>query len=304
MRPSKAGILAVGLTALLPRPGATQPACPWPHGVPAEIASLTDCNGVSTGAAPEYVLLQDAHGHAEAQGKLAALLVHGFRRWNARDLFIEGAFEGWRADSTPSASDTFHERMRRGDVSAPMIAGQILGEHSVQFHGIEHPPSYKANLEVYDQLRSERAAAERELRAIRLLANGLDVASESQSDELRLLSKAVSLTMKPADFESWRAPDSSLRSPALRRVLALSRRFYELAHERSLAFIDAAERSSVRGPKVIITGGFHTKAMAEQLRLLGRSYIVFAPRLTQGYSRDAYAERLDETVSALKTGGL
>jgi hypothetical protein len=264
------------------------------------MASLSNCHGDTADNGPDYILLQDVHGHPEAQGKLAALIIHGVRQWGARNLLIEGAFQGWSGRPEASSLGEFHDRMRRGEIAAPLIALRILSDASLTLHGIEHPASYRENLDLYQALRADRGSAERELKAIRLLGSGIDLSPRFSDSDLQLASLAVSLSMRPADFEKWKQQPIEPQSPALRRTLRQARRFYEVAHARSLAFVDAAERVAASSPKVMLTGGFHTEAMAEELRRLGRSYVVLAPRLTRRHSRQGYEERLDESVSALK----
>lgn len=41
---------------------------------------------------PDYILIQDVHRNPDVQTQITALIMHGYRRWGVRKVFMEGAF--------------------------------------------------------------------------------------------------------------------------------------------------------------------------------------------------------------------
>src|SRR4029077_20486961 len=61
--------------------------------IPEELARVVDVSSQPwAGPAPEYILIQDVHRHPKVQSQVASLIEYGYDHWDARKVFLEGAF--------------------------------------------------------------------------------------------------------------------------------------------------------------------------------------------------------------------
>jgi len=75
-----------------------------------------------------------------------------------------------------------------------------------------------------------------------------------------------------------------LLKKSLARAEAAAKRFYTSARERDTLFLGTVQRhldQGLPGPAVLITGGFHTSALKEQLRQKGISYVSILPSVSE-----------------------
>lgn len=261
---------------------------------------------------PDFVIVQDAHRNPEVQSRLAWIVMHGYKRWGVRKVFVEGAFE-------PIDLSVFHmlnDRERQsvsdhligsGQLSGPERAGILI--HEMEWRnpptspfmlvGMEEPSLYQANLAAYRAVLNYRAEAQKEVAGFRRLHNSLSLPeTHVLRRHLLLVQKMLDLRVTPAEYARYveiqeAVPSSSKLTPALNA----SEMFYELANQRSLVFIKNVERKfpAAGGPRVLITGGFHSSLIARQLREEGHSFVVLAPRATIPATDALYERRLLET---------
>jgi hypothetical protein len=263
-------------------------------GVPLFIAQVTDAAGLYGRSLPEYIIIQDVHHHTEIQSEIAAMLLHGRRH------FSRLAPESLGRLAPPSMA--LVDWMRRGRISGTQMAALMEPENPLTLIGMEDPELYRQNVAAYHRTGGWRKGALQELRTLRLLKSslGLDhpALTETQLERLEVL---VHLKAKPTEYEAFKNdPPTLASSGALAEAVAGAADFYRLADARSAVFLQKAESEKTQGPKVVVVGGFHTAAMTEALRAKGRSYAVLTPRATRSNHEQLYAERMNETVSALQ----
>jgi len=250
-------------------------------GVPPSIAKITDASMAARERLPEFILVQDIHRHAEVQGNIAALLAHGVRHWGLQDIYLEGA---------------------SANALIPQTAGFLRSDMPVQYHGLEDPNVYRDNVSAYEQVEHLRDAALQELETARLVENSFDMETEAQAAERwTLLRRLLQLRLKPGEYADYLRTKRALNgNTPLSAAVQAAEEFYELANERSHIFLENLPTAKTGRPQVIVVGGFHTAAMAEELKRQGRSYVVLAPRVTQSGYDDLYARSMRDTISALK----
>ena len=220
----------------------------------------------ASGRKPQVYLIQDIHKHPEAQQHIRSIILT-LKRGGAGDVFLEGA---WSEGAMPD----FH------------------------YQGLEDPDLYKANVAAYQAVSDVREPALREIETSELLDNALDTGS---GRPWALIKRLVELRMKPGEYADYLAnPFRPEPGTDLARAVASAERFYELANQRSRVFLDHVRSAQRGGAQVLVVGGFHTAAMAEELRKEGTSFVVLAPRVTQGGYDELYSQGMRETISALK----
>jgi len=280
--------------------------------VPPTQATVTDAFGMESGALPDYVVVQDAHRHAEVQSRLAWIVLHGYKNWGVRKVFVEGAF-------TPVDLSVFHvlnegERqslsdhlVHKGKLSGPERAGVMIQEMEwrnppvspFELIGMEEPSLYQANLAAYNAVQTLRGKALEEVAEIRMLHNSLHLpTTHVLRRHLQLIEKMLDLRVTAAEHSLYlKAREAVPASLRLTPALEAAERFYELANQRSLVFVKNVDRKvpAAEGPRVLITGGFHTPLISQMFRSQGRSYVILTPRATVPGTDALYERRLQES---------
>ena len=237
-------------------------------GIPTSLAIVTDAS-MPKGAAsdyPEFILIQDIHRHPEAQGNIRATILYSLKHWNHSEVFLEGA---WAQGKTQDYS----------------------------FSGLENEQLYRDNVAAYQAVAEVQEAALEELETATLFGNVFD---DARGPSWGTIKRLIQLRLKPSEYAEYvKTPFHSQTPSALATAVSSAEHFYELANARSHVFLDKA-KSPYDGPRVLVIGGFHTVAMAEELRRQGYSYAVLSPRVTQGGYEGLYAQGMHETISALK----
>jgi opacity protein-like surface antigen len=231
-------------------------------GIPLSEGTVVDVSGRQ----PDMILIQDVHRHPEAQQHIRAMILRAMTRMGANEIFLEGAWtHGQNADYA--------------------------------FLGLEDPDAYRANVAAYEAVEKDRQQALQEIDTAQLFESALDAASPSWSQVKRL----IQLRLKPAEYAQYiQHPFRPASDSALARTVEAAELFYEIANQRSDIFLAKAKEHHLSGPQVLVIGGFHTAGMAEKLRKEGISYVVLAPRVTQGGFEDLYSQGMHQTISALK----
>lgn len=296
------GVALLGLAGGAQAAGSDFPAAQQALGIPTSIATVVDANTTSL---PQYILIQDVHRHPEVQDHIAAMLLYGHSAWGLRNVFIEGAFgpiDPAQIESLTTESAPLAERLQEGEISGAEVAAAMAPEHALHLIGIEDENVYKENLAAWARMEDQRDAALRELHTIRFVQNTLDLNSAAFSpDQLDRLELLLRLQLKPAEYAAYLAsPRDIATSHVLSDAIETAETFYRLAEERSRIFLERAEAADTSGPKVLVVGGFHTAAMGAALRARGQTYVVLSPRVTESGYDGLYAQRLRESVSALK----
>lgn len=142
------------------------------------------------------------------------------------------------------------------------------------------------------------------------------------SDNLKLLGNLVSLKLSPEEHTAYlnkkstlslkddvdflkenaikyAIGDTSLRevSPITVENFATLDNFYKIAEERNIVFMQniiSAMEDNGEDIACLITGGFHTPFIIEQLKQKGVSYCVVAPRITEAADDAQYVKILKE----------
>ncbi len=256
-------------------------------GIPPSIARVTDAFSVSRDRTPDFVLIQDLHEHIEAQGAIASILLYGRRAWNLETVFVEGAC----GPLNPAAFERNASGAQRAALMDP--------DRTLSLYGIEDWSLYTENLKAYQNTKRLEKAALDELETIQRIRQALGSRDSSRWDRLRSL---VRLEWLPKDaIAFWQQGGSGvIQSPALAQATQVAETFYRLADLRSEVFLDKSNEKHVSGPRVLVVGGFHTTAMAERLRQEGKSFVVLTPRITRVDGEERYAERMQESLSALR----
>lgn len=233
-------------------------------GIPLSEGTVVDAYG----RRPEIILIQDVHRHPEAQQHIRAMILYGLKNWGAKQVFLEGAWSG-------GATQDF------------------------RYLGLEDPEVYRANVAAYESVAKVREEALRQIDTAQLFADTFDAASAPSWEQIRRL---VQLRLKPAEYADYaRHPYRPAASDSgLAGAIRAAESFYELANRRSQIFLGKARSQRTFGTQVLVVGGFHTAAMAQELRKEGVSYAVFSPRVTEGGYEELYSRGMRETINALK----
>ena len=286
-------------------------------GLSRNVGQISDAEGDFSRSLPRFILIQDVHNHPEAQEHIASVIMHGYKFWGVKKVFLEGAFSSVDLSVFHRVPDLMRLALMKrlvqsGDLSGPELAAVILSEaewrnppvNPFQLIGLESPRLYEQNLEVYQQVQIHRDEALRALEEIRRLQIGLQLLpSNPLPQQLVRTEDLIRLKMTPDEYAAYRSARFAIPSaPELDLARRLAERFYSLVQERSHAFIVQAEAKvpAGAGPRILVVGGFHTARMARELKAQGYSYVVITPRITRTGYESLYERRMLESISALQ----
>jgi hypothetical protein len=111
-----------------------------------------------------------------------------------------------------------------------------------------------------------------------------------QSRELYLNERLVALGLTPGEWEEYKSmlrfyDATLLRKNSIswhRSIVASYERFYEEAHHRSQKMVENLIKvTSEEDTAVLITGGFHSPSIAQELRRRDISYVVASPKISK-----------------------
>ncbi len=268
--------------------------------IPADIARVTDAS-LSNNRLPEFILIQDIHRHPEAQANIAALLMHTYLHNGVRTVFLEGAYVGQTI--ARESEELLRTKLYEGTISGAEMASSMIKAGELRLKGMEEPEVYKDNVKAYQSARDQESQALQEIRTARLVQETLDLGAERRlsPDQLNRLELLARLKLKPAEFASYlKERAETVEPPGLSKSLEAAERFYQLAEQRSSIFVNQALGNSISGSKAFVVGGFHTGDMAQALRAAGKTFVVLSPHVTRSGYEHLYAERMNETINALK----
>jgi len=273
--------LALGLTIPLNAQGMLN--------IPATLGTVVRTSEALEAHVPDYILIQDVHSHGEAQVHIAALLQLAQDQWGVQKTFIEGAFTKVEKHDLPAAlldEKSWPALAESGELSGSELA-LLQAPASFDVIGIDDRALYRENVLTYERLQQWREKILREGRPL-------------SGTERELLDNLLSLRMTPGEYARYQKEKKHLRAardwaPAIH----LAEYFYAVADARSAAFLTNASAVKTTGPRVLVTGGFHTEAMCEELQKSGKSFVVIRPRITRPADKQLYKSHLEETARML-----
>jgi hypothetical protein len=255
--------------------------------VPSSMGAVVRTNMKEGVPQPDYVLIQDVHGHGEAQVHIAELLRLLREHWGIKEAFIEGAFSKVEKHDLPAAYMDAQSRAlltKQGELSGPELA--FLETTDVfDLIGVDDPGLYRQALQIYQQLRMDHAALMQEEQPASTLERAL-----------------LNLEMTPAQYDLWQTQASATSSSQrLTDAIRVAESFYAVTDQRSRVFLAKAAAAPVQGPRVLVTGGYHMQKMCALLEQEGKSFIVVRPTLTRGGFAHVYAAHLEQSARLLQT---
>jgi len=260
-------------------------------GLSAEVARVVSTSWSASQDQPAYILIQDIHCHGEAQSHIAQLIQNVQRLWGVRDIFIEGAFAKIKTHDLPSYFQdeaTWPALTENGQMSGTELALLQSGKEKtgLELIGIDDRRLYRTNLQIYEQLNLAKA-------------DFLD--DPLYKEHQALLEPLLDLRMTPASFADYQTHKPDLSASAhLSSAVRLAEQFYAVADQRSQAFLDNLAQKEITGPKVMVVGGFHTKALCARLTQEHQSYVVLRPNVTRAGYATIYENRLRESARLLQ----
>jgi hypothetical protein len=289
--------------------------------LPSTIAQVTDGNWTPGRTLPEFILVQDVHKHPEVQSRIAAVVMEGYQKWGVRKVFLEGAFSTVDMSMFQNVPEEARELVlnqltQRGDLSGPELAAVMLMKQELespetysspfQLIGMEDPRVYRQNLAAYQEVQASKTVAMQALQNVRIMHRELGLRADHPLVlQLSRTESLLQLRLTPSDYSDYLVNQNQKpSSPALNPAIEAAERFYQLVDERSRVFLRLANSKvpASPGPRILVVGGFHTPAMAEELRKQQRSFVVLTPQITRSGLAGVYQKRLMESVSALRVG--
>ena len=277
------------------------------------------------------VMIQDLHANVGVQKNIAAILYRLLRNNKAPSLLV--CVEGASGEGDVSLLRSLPRFIRQGfealllhkayltgaELAATEAAAQCEQQQSVLWDrvkswfkpsrqvgpvslspillwGVDDPELYRKNWRAAKYVDREHSRALEEIKAERRMI------SEGATDPLKkhwnLLVKMLLLRLQPKEYQEYRK-NRALNprgSRAYEQVLAAAETYYEAAGARSKAMVNnlVAKMGGTPGYTVLVSGGFHTQEMAEELKARKMPYIVITPRVTVLDQDEAYRARLRE----------
>jgi len=166
----------------------------------------------------------------------------------------------------------------------------------IKLWGIDDPDLYRKNWRAAKIVDKNRFAVLNEMRNTKEFL--LPGANAEMRKHLDLLTKLLMLRLQPQEYVDYlKTRQFNPKGSALfQEVLKNAEIYYEAAEERSDAMTKnlLARMGRIPGYTAVITGGFHTGHMTEDLRAMGISYAVITPDVKVLDQDDAYRSRLRE----------
>ena len=309
----------------------SKPAEP-PFAIPQRNGDITDYYpGVVNPPRQIVVMIQDLHANVGVQKNIAAVL-YRLKRNNKvpwllvcvegasgegdvsllRSLprFIRHAFEamllhkayltGAELAATEAAADWEQQQTVLMDrIKSWFRPNRQVGPVSIspiRLWGVDDPDLYRKNWRAAKFVDREHYRALEELKATRaMLTVG---AADPLKKHLNLLVKMLLLRLQPKEYQEY-LKNRSLNphgSKTYEATLQAAEIYYVAAEARSAAMVKnlIAKMGNVPGYTVLVSGGFHTQEMAEQLKQRKIAYVVITPRVTVLDQDEAYRARLRE----------
>jgi hypothetical protein len=287
--------------------------------LPGAIGQISESWGTVPGKNPDLILIQNLHVNRSVQFAISKILKSLKSQGLPTDqIAVEGATGPIPVGAMQRYPDA---RIRRKAADYLVQQGEMPGavhfavsEGEGGLFGIETAEYYQANLAMFRRSYAGRARLREEIAKIQRVLPNLkkDPASRGSAEQLEADLSAVSQLINNQVIEAElpallrRATESidrlkqvlpADRAAELTESLSGSVNFYALAllrnpqlFKNALAVRELAHQKTT----IVITGGFHTRALAEGCRQRGLSYAVITPvvRLHDRIDETLYVERL------------
>ncbi len=310
----------------------SKPSTEPPFAIPQRNGDITDYYpGAENSPKQVIVMIQDLHANVGVQKNIAAVLYrllrinrvpwllvcvegasgegdvsllrslprfirHGFEAMLLHKAYLTGA----ELAATESAAEWEQQQTILIDrVKSWFFPSHQIGPVSlspIHLWGVDDPDLYRKNWRAAKYVDREHYEALQELKATRaMLSAG---SADPLKKHLNLLVKMLLLRLQPKEYQEYRQnralnPHGSVSYEA---TLKAAETYYEAAEQRSTAMVNnlLAKMGSTPGYTVLVSGGFHTQEMAEQLKQRKIAYVVITPRVTVLDQDEAYRARLRE----------
>lgn len=298
-----------------------------PFVIPEDFVQVEAVHKIGPADGPWVIHVQDPHCVIEAQKNIQQFISFLEKNYGLKYVYLEGG-QGklqlalQRNFSSESEKRTFlEEYLNQGRVSGSELAF-ILNENKGNYFGIENPALYEANRQMMIRVLTSRQKRDEVIQELESCletygneaygpVKGLEFFEAAES--IQLLKRASHLEMESKDYYrfKWLCHNLFLEGTqtSLFRKLPLSpefwanfkqlfetvMKFYEFAVKRDQAMSENVlnRLREDRAPlAVVVTGGFHTEGINQNLALGGVSIVVVTPKYSTVKGRENYAALL------------
>ena len=303
-----------------------------PFAVPPRNGDITDFYAGEVNRPQQFVvLIQDLHANVGVQKNIAAILYRLLHMNKSQTLLV--CVEGASGEGDVSLLRSLPRFIRHGfealllhrayltgaELAATEAAAQWEQQQSVVWDrvkawftpgrrpgpvslspillwGVDDPDLYRKNWRAAKYVDREHAFALEEIKNTRaVVAPG---ASPPLKKQLDLVVKMLLLRLQPDEYQDYlKGRSLNPRGSAVyENTLKESEIYYQAAEARSKAMVKNLLDRMGRTPgyTALVSGGFHTKEMAGQLKTREVAFVVITPRVTVLDQDEAYRARLRE----------
>ncbi len=130
---------------------------------------------------------------------------------------------------------------------------------------------------------------------------------DAKSERFLLAKRIILFQATPDDLKTYGSQkteiDADMSAEGLADALNLALSFYAIAKKRDEIFFQKVTSDErLQGDVAIVTGGFHTEGLSEQMKQAGISYVVVTPDLAnEAPNNHLYFQRLQENMISVQT---
>ncbi len=141
----------------------------------------------------------------------------------------------------------------------------------------------------------------------KLFSSDEEKALDAKSERFLLAKRIILFQATPDDLNAYESQkteiDADMDAEGLGKALDLALSFYEIAKKRDEIFFQkVTSDEKLQGDVAIVTGGFHTEGLSQQMKEAGISYVVVTPDLANEAPNDQlYFQRLQENMITAQT---
>jgi hypothetical protein len=315
--------ISLSLAAKAPEP---------PFAIPARNGDITDFYpGEKDNPRQVVVMIQDLHANVGVQKNIASILYRLMHLNKSQTLLV--CVEGASGEGDVSLLRSLPRFIRQGfeamllhkayltgaELAATEAAAQWEQQQSVLWDrvkswfspsrqigpvslspiilwGVDDPDLYRKNWRAAKYVDREHDLALQEIKTTRtMVAPG---ATDPLKKQLDLVVKMLLLRLQPKEYREY-VKNRALNprgSAAYQKTLQAAETYYVAAEARSKAMVSnlILRMGGTPGYTALVSGGFHTQEMAEQLKNRKMPYVVITPRVTVLDQDEAYHARLRE----------
>lgn len=244
------------------------------------------------------VCVEGASGEGDVSllRSLPRIIRHAFEAMLLRKAYLTGA----ELAATEAAADWSQQQFVLWNRFTSLFkARREIGPVSIspiRLWGVDDPDLYRKNWRAAKIVDRQRYGALEEMKHIRAVIG--PNAAPALKKHLDLLVKLFLLKLQPKDYVEF-LKNRSLNpkgSAVYQSTLQAAETYYEAAEQRSVAMAKnlVDKMGGSPGYTVLITGGFHTQQIADDLKRRGISYVIVTPHVTVLDQDEAYRSRLRE----------